>query len=65
MGRDKHSLTGSPSTPAFSRIPLPAPGLRKALELMQDKGENIKKSECTGAEEPLCVMLPAWGSWPF
>lgn len=65
MGGDKHSLTESPSTPAFSRMPLCAPGLSKALELMQDKGKNIKKTKCTGAEEPLRVMPPAWGSWPF
>lgn len=65
MGGDKHGLTESPSTPAFSRIPLPAPGLSKALELMQDKGKDIKKRKCTGAEEPLRVTLPAWGSWPL
>lgn len=65
MAGDKHSPTESPSTPAFSRIPLRAPGLSKALELMQDRGKNIKRRKCTGAEEPLFVMFPAWGSWPF
>lgn len=40
MGGDKHSLTEPPSTPAFSRIPLRAPGRSKALELMQDKGKK-------------------------
>lgn len=43
MGVDKHSITGSPSTPAFSGTPFHALRLSKALELMPDKGKTIKK----------------------
>lgn len=43
MGGDKHSISGSRSTPAFSGSPFHAPRLSKALELMPDKGKTIKK----------------------
>lgn len=54
MGGDKHILTESPSTPAFSRISLRALGLVKLLSRCKIKGKTLKK-ENAQEQRSLCV----------